>query len=1086
MDKNVDSSDATVNEFIEMNEEVNVPKSHEDTRDKEKCDKKIDCGYREMEDFSDLVLSKNEKIGDAIVSPKSLKRGSSHSIKAEGNDNNINPIKSVTRAPAIRRSARIRSKLDSETSEAESDLDQKKKDVHPVSPPSNEKGESASCTEAPNALSKDLTESVSLNNAISNDAEKPMDSDVLEKSKVDHSDTSSLSSQSVKMENQVDSVLVKSKNDANNLSTTENIVHTCHPEKVDNVYKTKEKSSELLDGNEMEVREDVQTKIDVPKLVTKQTYLVRQEAVSVKAGPSHLFEDQQAMRGKRVGGKDKSKFGPHKFIPFQRSSAGTLSNEIEDLNYLNDYELLSREQDDDQDIQKPELSSKYKKKLRKKIRKNCKYRDRDSEFYEQNNMIMNLNQSYNTPCDTNVDGSNVDSELELSTNEKCFTNESTGSNSNTYVSSLECDLKETKEQHLVEKDKSVCLNNETDANTGKDEAAVTEVKMSVVEEVVNNGSVTCATSSKGLEASNTLHVPGNNSVDESDKISPARQLSTGFSVNSLSLERTSSTESSISLRSSPVKLFVLESGSCDTIVEDVEENSKTTKNHEQICTDKSDDKKVDESACNIIFGVEDILDDEHDNIVDTTEHQPHTSIELKCNEYFSNTPDGSVESDSYSSNPQIFTSYMKPGCSEYNSEIKVKSGDFSIMETGDKNPEICRRSENVAEQFANVEDDSSRSSCASFGTLGSDSPMSDMFLSRFDLLNPVSPLPPSPVRELEEKVDDELSKKLGNEENELTHEPLLSKAEKYFNNDNQDVCDKLCNNNTLDNSQESKTKGKALLKKMKSSAQTILSSSTSVNDNVKIESDSVHENLPEDGKLTHVKVENLKMSPLPGIISPVKSPVLKHNQTKLVNSSYNTGKKIKIERNIMNDCDKRIKTEEDDTIVITRSKLSMNGPNGNTSPVTMGSVAKKRTPCVKKSGNDKCLSSDVVPVRKSAIVENILRKKAKVSKDKNTTSTRPLSDRSKGNNSIHAENVNTPKDVKPNVRTMNARPDLEPKATPVINIDEKGDHNILEELPTGHDNLAFKKKTRVAHKPNTQPLKVQYVSLLSPSHLLNC
>ncbi|KAL4220111.1 snRNA transcription by RNA polymerase III [Mactra antiquata] len=886
----------------------------------------------------------------------------------------------------------------------------------------------------------------------------------------------------------------------------------------------KSTSDESLRTQNIEVFEEMQTEPVVPKPVPGRSCLLRQEAVSNTLRHSHLFEDLQCNKDKRLEAsiksrskeKFKSKFGAHKFISFQPSSAVTLSNEIDDLNYSQDYDILSRDQKDDTDIKKSGLGSKYKKNVRRKMRKKCKYRDLDSVQMISNSEIDESGRTENVVNSNNTSTEPTKSRIECS----AYSVDSKTSKVSPAIKTDKNVSKELKKSEKEENEHGAYDENCDKVETMKKGSNVGNTKDSVTK----CGSAKSVASDVALNKQESVNMPVesiDSDITENEKYAPSRQLSTGFlfSGKTASIERTSSTESGMSIRGSPIKLCLSESGSCDTILEDVNENVKS---NIRMITDKSGDNYgngIDKSDSKIILGVEDIMDNEHDEINDTVDKIPDFLMQKDTDV---NNGTSYIETNiGASSSFESSLHDAQPGCSKCDTHLKSHVKDLHSEDV-----EHHSHSENIEEDFVNDDDECSRGSTASFGVLGRCSPFSDMFLSRFEVFNPVSPLPPSPVRELEE--EDECG---------LEEEGVLEIVEDIESDDKLVIIDKveadtdqgknetLCNKTTNEILHTNRTKRKAPKKPL--SHKSVVKQSLSASSDIKVKktnntSDNVVKcnktNISVSGspRMTGIKVEELKLSPLPQMISPLKP--LSGLQSK-----------IKMEKGIVKGKSKRlsdigsessVKTEILDNTVITRtrSKSSISKLKNEISAIKVGSrVTRKQNSSVlpnpESSGNS---NVDKHPVRESALVKKILRKRAEVGKNMITSSIdtesghdigtdmNKMPDNKMSEKIIQIEtnkkvvqnetidkvvplketNKKTVlKDNQSSVEHVKDNENREKNEEIVPRIDEKGDHNVLEELPTGHDNLAFKRKTRVAHKPNVQPLKPQKIQIIDAPHL---
>lgn len=1059
-------------------------------------------------------------------------------------ENNLDQMKgSATRQgriPPIRRSVRIRSLKENEISESELDISEAKLDIEAkkvteTNERNSEKSElNRNDTEEFTPVLSEITETLSDSE---NDIDKSMQMNVSKLTKNICYDSGAV------VDNSVD-VVVPSLERETSLIQNNNTIDT-----HSNEIKTKN-IEEPVEIKKEEQKVDI-SPTNVPKVGLEGQDVVYEE-------PTKFYKDNTCFKtkadNKSVKEERKGKFGPNKFIKFQKSSSGSLAQEIEDFRFVDDYNVLTRDDRNTEKLSsKIEMKRSVRKNLKRRMKKACKYKDLDSESYRDNNGSVSRAQSN----DTSVQLSNLSAEKD-----KVKHSSAVDENLNFAEISLDKTNKEMVREQAEDtnvKGQSQELpkltpERNTDSvhkgeqfvnavNESKSVGAVSVAKNqdtsfidsgfieTVKKESINNDSN--AISNLHLE----LEFKGLFSSNE--KETPSRQMSTGFIVNTPTFERASSTESAVSFRNSPSRLFHSESGHCNTIVEEDLDKVEKTK-------DFSEENKIKKSHdTSLIFGVEDLLNDGNEkNLVGIETENAQNALQPVCD--ININADNSVtktkcrlKSDSLLL-AALDDVYNRPGCSYHYHKQSNQSGadEVSIITNAFKTAAEEGSGQLASELSKEEENSLSRSSSSSFTSINRASPVSPLSISPFNFLTPVSPLPPSPVKEIErvsplspEQLLDEQSIKtyvdkpaiVEHQEKDILKSVIKDAASvdkedfhterlesvfntninlqvKKFKPESKNESLKLDGKNEkvkLESKSESLqleniNEGKSDILERKYEGETVKLERKSEDETVKLESKNdrsvKHESVSVKGKSTKKKiqkapcaskdvpidVDSLELFPLPHIISPVKTPnsqssvKLKAEQMK----AFILDKQMKKDNENRSLCSDSLKSLEENNSQPKKFLTKAPGSALTVKPrlTSLGSMEESAAEqCVRKSSRSALKRAPSTDKANETVAKKITFDSSGAFKQKATDCKKATENFNNFNSksddtvkNLHIDTCKNAEKVEQKVMIKDDTPDF---------VDEKGDNT--EELPAGHDNLAFKRKTRVAHKPNIQSLKPQ-------------
>lgn len=1070
-------------------------------------------------------------------------------------ENNLEMVKGSTmrqgKIPPIRRSVRIRSLKENETSESELDISEAKLDIKAKKVTGTDNNERNS---EKSELNRNNTEEFTP--VLSEIAETLSDSENdNDKSKQLNVSKNIFYDSAAAVDESVHVVVPSKKNNVEretSLKQNNNIIDT-----HSNGIKTKNIEEPV------EIKKEEQ-KFDISETNFSNVSLERQDIVNKE--PSKHCKDKTILKtkadNKSFNEQMKGKFGPDKFISFQKSSSGSLAQEIEDFRFVDDYNLLTRDdRNTENTFSKIEMKPSKRKNLKRRMKKACKYRDLDSESCRDNTSSVSRAQSNDTSvqlpavsaekdkvkCSKAVDENLnfAESSLDRTYEEMISEKAEVTKDANVKSQSQELPIVTSVAQYLHQdqnKLSGVQIERNTDA-LHKSEQSVKDVKErksdeadsftknqdtsfrdsgfieTIKKESVNNDS--------NLVSNLHLELEFKGLFSSNEKETPSRQMSTGFTVNTPTFERASSTESAVSFRNSPSRLFHLESGHCDTIIEEdldkVEKKKDLYKDNEI--------KKIHDSS--LIFGVEDLLNDgneknfvgiETDNAQNAL--QPVCDININADNSDSKTQ-CRLKSDSLSL-AAFDDLYNRPGCSYHYHEQSNQSGpdEVSIITNAFKTASQEGSGQLVSELSQEEENSLSRSSTSSFTSINRASPVSPLSISPFNFLTPVSPLPPSPVKEIErvsplspEQFLDEQSIKTNVDKPEIVEhqeKDILESVTKdaasvdkdFYTERQESVFNTSFNLQAkkfkpeskneslkLDSKKESVkleskseslpleniNEGKSVILERKNEVENVKLDSKNEIESVKLESNNdtsvkqesvcVKEKAtrkkiqkaPCASKNVPIDVDSLELFPLPHMISPVKTRKSQCNV------------KLKAEQMKALIFDKQMKKENENKPLYSDSLKSLE--ENSSQPKKFLTKAPRSALSVKPR-----LTRSLGSMEESA-AEQCVRKSSRSalkrvpSTDKaNETVAKKITFDSTG---AFKQKATDCKKATENINNYNVKSDgtcrdaerVEEKGDSSDFVDEKGDNT--DELPAGHDNLSFKRKTRVAHKPNIQSLQPQ-------------
>lgn len=1084
------------------------------------------------------------------------------------------------RIPPIRRSARILSWKDSETSEVESDGNETKKDQENITDDNHTRSDEIGvCKEVVNNNNncEIMRESQELSRNNTEEFVPRM---------VEQSETLSDSEMEVQLECTKTNIMELEQDTA--AKTTESGLSSQNTETCDIAGSAI--SDTLQDGIDVHISDEIacvdqgkhieiwkenETAEVCPTPMPHETCLCKQEVATSNDKPTKLYNDIAALKCKSIDQnskkqkRKKSKFGPGHFINFQKSSAETLSNEIEDFGYVNDYQVLSRDDKDSIMSPKVELKQSIRKNLKqsvRKIRKNCMYIDHDSQVNTDNSIQLS-DVYYNVHADSVSQISNKalckksdmrksegKCEIEIGVSskianinadtERCAiriaqpevkltdlnvndTLDEDGISKRTRTKLLSLELETVNNKHILghagKSDWDQSESNSKNIISKSDKIVKDSPKNENISKKLQPESVANSKEAKDMIKTETKsdvqnifekvqnqNVPGIKQLElkleiDVEKVIPSRQLSTGFTVNTF--ERPLSTESGVSFRNSPSRLFNLDAGNCDTIreEEDGEEVDIDGKDNGEKNKDKT---KGDYNSCgdsNFIFGIEDLLD------IGTTESesnqkdiqnsaQPFCDKTAHADKYFdtgmSNKTPSKLKNLSVSK-AIVSDKYNRPGCSYHSLQTVEQTHQSLSREVARINATATGAPINNKASLLSDQDDSSlsRSSTPSIVSIDRTSPVSPLSISPFEFWNPISPLPPSPVREIERDSPEQLTEEQMELEKEKpkTFENIESNKHESMNEEkdrskyseetdsNESVAQKDSDVPIEVNSAKGKQGTELYGKKDCCRNENVENKSAEIPPDISlgISKEIRHKNilmnvhkrrsaeksvckkvdkLPSKPMSAHLKIETLEMALLPHLISPVKSP---KNKSSVKLKGKQTKKKIHTD-------------DHKETSVLKLQTINSKGPKQfmTKAPKCAIEVKPKVTrSCVslENSDGDMC-------VRKSS--RNIIKRVAPVETQSNIPKILAIDEgRPKcGPESVITSGIDNTVSEKTKIAMEEG--DAICERLPMENeetVDKKAANKVptLEELPSGLDLLAFKKKTRVAHKAHIHPIKPQ-------------
>ncbi|WAR27333.1 hypothetical protein MAR_013037 [Mya arenaria] len=242
---------------------------------------------------------------------------------------------------------------------------------------------------------------------------------------------------------------------------------------------------------------------------------------------------------------------------------------------------------------------------------------------------------------------------------------------------------------------------------------------------------------------------------------PSRQLSTGFVVSQVSLERSPSCESTKSFRNSPARVSEFDHSLCDNVIE--EESYSTD------ITEKTD--LVGALGVEISKNKTDNHSSKQEDVVsDADILMPQDVKEIKGKQHLSVKSSDTSRLKLTERKSVIVEDNEKPGCSytvDTNIEShtdRVKSATIKII--SDPND---LASLNSASLFHSVTMDPG----LGLESMDPTSPVSPLSISPFCFMNPISPLPPSPVRHLNRvsPLSPQLEEKILTDQTEVICDP---------------------------------------------------------------------------------------------------------------------------------------------------------------------------------------------------------------------------------------------------------------------------------------------------------------------------
>ncbi|XP_060607566.1 uncharacterized protein LOC132759755 [Ruditapes philippinarum] len=884
-----------------------------------------------------------------------------------------------------------------------------------------------------------------------------------------------------------------------------------------NVSKTKPESDtsspcELLSCDKEVDNEMLQDKQTAETILVPNSCLQKLDNVKKSIEKTkHNTEDKSAKVeiDKNCSKKIMKKFGSHKFINFQKSSSETLANEIDDYSYVGDYEVLDRNNKESK-MFSPRVRGMQKKNVARRLRRSCKYRDLDSEVRGESKVEVNkLNhEQMNIPQKfevlelrkKNSEGSCVIGTADGSDEDK-LAPEGIVHDSNKAVTCKSVTIHKESSQKLLHNIDGDNKTDETKLVCSKEQNAEVSV------EIRNDNSEIC----KGITKLETKeHSMGDSMFDDEfsnsdeksgegdnsvEKITTNRQMSTGFTVNTHTLERAPSTDSAVSFGTSPSRLF----STCGTIVEeelDDDLNKGDSESGSKISSDS-----------NFIFGVEDLLNCKQEPspgsqnfenaqnktkpVCDTnlsSENCGYTLTKTKtCNEFTDNSL-SAVSEDDISNKPGCSYQYHEPSFHFSRQEVNISADEKDSVDTA--------RIPFISETLLH-DDSSSRSSIQSITSIERASPVSPLSLSPFDFLNPISPLPPSPIREIErvsplspEHMTDEQKPQVDYNEPDVA---INNEDDTPKNDENKKVeckgefSDKIVNPSEIIDNEKAKDNHMVKNKREIRNKQPLTGSSSKTKSTTKLESvkkaktnlecvNNVESQQCSPEQDTCLSDVSLKLFSIPQMISPVKTPKsCAKLKTEQIKSSQNITKLIISQK----DKDKTT------PMVLGEGKVGCvkGGPKQFVTEAPVTAIAVKPRGTRGRTSFDK--TNIEMCIRKSS--QTALKKVSSVVKSESSEA-RKVS----GDNTVVAEETQTFKSVsgitsqksqtlphdEQSIESDRLAGNLEKLSErdagliesgdkeSVVSIDEKGDNKVVEEYTLSHDNLAFKRKARVAHKPN--------------------
>ncbi|XP_053404351.1 uncharacterized protein LOC123555845 [Mercenaria mercenaria] len=1116
--------------------------------------------------------SLKEKLAESIVitSPTALRKRTAHQPSQNKiNDKNVDMdsdknTKSLTgvsvslernsdrkiKKPLVRRSARINSQKDNEASDQVCDTIEKQDTDKQVEERCNDNVRTSDNASNSSRNDSDIPECDRLER---NDTEEftPVFSETLSDSEVEAETKSIVKNMSNTGEGDDIQADMRLGNNFTN-SSSQNITNNTGTNVDENVSKSdtqsirhcvKTSSNEIkADGTEehIEIWKEKET-IEVKPVPTPKSCLQKQEAVDTGGKVTTLHKDIEALKCKAVNETSSKshlkKFGHNKFINFQKSSSGTLSNEIEDFSYVGDYDVLDRS---DKDTKKfsPKAGGMHTKNVKRRLKRTCKYRDLDSEINTENKEVI-----------SNIRNEQVDSKKVLHKNEEqvlesCNSNENSDSKkkgfirenplnvSNGIKSTIKSDKtaskplsQRTNSEEQEQESKSVCtaemsingsiqssVNTSVDGNKNG-EAMLKEADQNQVGHSVSvkESALEDKCDNSGERTRSELDSSGNCS----EKVTPNRQMSTGFTVNASSFERAPSTDSAVSFRNSPSRLFHLESGTCGTIVEeDIGEDFDKGDNGEESVA------KINSDA-NFVFGVEDLLDVRKEVSPPVSQHLVNAQNVAKpfC-DINANTDNNSktqkvdktiskLGTDTHSVSKVTFEEEQnKAGCSYHYVEPPDHLSPHRVVkDTGAEKDALYDERIPFLSKTLHQDDSSSRSSVQSITSFDRASPLSPLSISPFDFLNPISPLPPSPIRDIErvsplspEHTSDEQKLKLGDDKaydiennEEDIHESIL-RTDTDANSANSTDIEKQAltlENTSISqievNSFESKNENEDMFKTKKDDSFNVCDK---VKNSKRKENRKKLEKVQDIPKMNaNCDVDSLKLFNIPLMISPVKTP---KSHSKVKNEQVKISKSIN-ELRMKNE----VKTEKSSVMEVNEENC-FNQPKQFLTEAPESAVAVKPRPArgrtsLDKSNIEMCIrKSSRTALKRISSTDKIDPSKAKkVSVDAKGTAVGNTPGCELESDEIDLKTVNDTSNeitkasdratdiVEMLPKRIEDSDEIRNKESIVEKIDEKGDSKVdIEECPQSHDNLAFKRKARVAHKPNIQPLKPHKIQII--------
>ena len=766
--------------------------------------------------------------------------------------------------------------------------------------------------------------------------------------------------------------------------------------------------------------------------------------------------------------KGTKKFGSDKFINFQKSSSGTLPNEIDDYSFVGDYEVLDRN-NKNAIMLSHKIGRMQKKNVTRRLRRTCKYRDLDSEInQESKEVVKNLNDEQQLLKTEVVElkGKNViDKTIGIKKSEiegEC---------------ELHVDKPVTCKPEIVTEELS--LEVLKDINDDKEtEASNSSMKQNVkCSAETRNDNKT----SENIEESETEECNNN-----AEKLIANRQMSTGFTVNTPTLERASSTDSASSFGTSPSRLFTFESTTCGTIVEEESDENLKKDSKESKTNSKMD------SDSNLIFGVEDLLNCKQEPSPVSENSENAQNKNSTCDNPNSNALTVGRTINRYTGSSLNLVGqddeYNKPGCSYQYDESFVQLPRQEVSKD-------TARIQPVSETLLH-DDSSSRSSIQSITSIDRASPVSPLSLSPFDFLNPISPLPPSPMRDIDrvsplspEHITGEQKAEVDDNEPDLAvnNKNIELNESVKLENITEEFSGKTIHLPALSVSESVKSNDEVMKEANSRNKLPVLGSSNKIKSTKKLETvEDNSENVKNVQKPpgtpereTCSDDASLKLFHLPQMISPVKTP---NSCAKIKQIKSSKGiTKLTYQKDQVDTCatilkdgvDKR--TEGEPKQFVTKA------------PVTAITVKPRLTrgrTLADKTNTEICMRKSalkrVSPVGKldSSKTKTVFSDNITLGVESLTCQTSLDITSLKSESLTNAEQVKELDTVTKHLETFpNNNSDevkVEDKVNVVVSIDEKGDNKVAGDYTLGQDNLAFKRKARVAHKPNVHhPVKLQ-------------